>query len=173
MNKKGFTLVELLVVVLIIGILAAIAVPQYQKAVAKSRYSELMLLTKHIKNEQEVFYLQNGRYADNCEELGTETPSGTYLSNGRFYFYGDGTQYIACNHGAEKDRTAAITNRFGGTVSYEQRFSHRYGCRIAYYATQTATAAIQNVIKSYCGDQLYEEDTFISCGFGCPEVEEE
>ena len=63
-NNKAFTLIELLVVVLIIGILTAAAVPQYNKAVLKSRYTQLLTSVDSIAKAQEVYYLQNGKYGD-------------------------------------------------------------------------------------------------------------
>ena len=63
MNNKAFTLIELLIAVLIIGILAAIAVPKYREAVEKSIMQEAITNLKSISQAQDIFYLQNGRYA--------------------------------------------------------------------------------------------------------------
>lgn len=66
---KGFTLIELLVVVLIIGILSSVALPQYQKAVEKSRLGSLMPTLKALRDAEAHYYLANGNYTENIQDL--------------------------------------------------------------------------------------------------------
>ena len=67
--KKGFTLIEMLVVVLIIGILAGIALPQYQSAVRKARVVEAKLALRAIGDAAYRWYLQNDNGFDSLEDL--------------------------------------------------------------------------------------------------------
>ncbi len=67
---------ELLVVVLIIGILAAVAVPQYQRAVRRSRFVEAISISRDVMQQQQLFKMANGTYAADFEELGFQPPVG-------------------------------------------------------------------------------------------------
>ncbi len=78
--KKAFTLIELLVVVLIIGILSAIALPQYRKAVMKARFVQLKTMAVALANAQEAYYLANGKYSARFDELDINTPAYTQSS---------------------------------------------------------------------------------------------
>lgn len=75
-NNHGFTLLELLVVVLIIGVLAAIALPQYRKAVGKAELAQVISATKAIQNAEERFYLTNGVYTTTLDLLDTKLRNG-------------------------------------------------------------------------------------------------
>ena len=69
MKNRAFTLIELLVVVLILGILVAIALPQYQVAVAKADVAKVISLVKVIAEQQRAYHLAHSRFTDNLEDL--------------------------------------------------------------------------------------------------------
>ena len=62
--QAGFTLIELMIVVAIIGILAAIAIPQYQNYVARAQASEALSLSSGIKVAIAEYYNTTGDFVD-------------------------------------------------------------------------------------------------------------
>ena len=74
MKNKAFTLVELLVAILIIGILATIALTQYKRADLKSKYIDMKNSLYTIANAEERYLLLNGKYTDNRDNLDINFP---------------------------------------------------------------------------------------------------
>lgn len=77
---RGFTLIELMVAVVIIGILAAIAYPNYRDFVTRSKRNEAKAALLQIATNQERWYLNNNQYTLNLAEVGVNaiTDSGSY-----------------------------------------------------------------------------------------------
>ncbi len=74
LGKSGFTLIELLVVVIIIAVLAAVALPQYQRAVNKSRFHALMPLAHAVYTGNEMYFLTEGHYSSDIHALDLKGP---------------------------------------------------------------------------------------------------
>jgi len=127
-KQNGFSLVELMIVIVIIGVLAAIAVPIYTSNVQKAKMSEADASLGTIRTQARIYYGQNGAYptvavaadvvgaAWNDIKAGELT--GKYFSDASYtYLSGDGVSYtISCAKGLilDTDRTINQGGDFGG-----------------------------------------------------------
>lgn len=86
-SVASFTLIELMVVVAIIGILSAVAVPQYSKFQAKARQSEAKVQLGGALTAERTFFAEAGSYIGCLSQIGY-TPAVDYTQPGRFYAVG-------------------------------------------------------------------------------------
>nr|WP_101112872.1 pilin [Neisseria meningitidis] len=81
--QKGFTLIELMIVIAIVGILAAVALPAYQDYTARAQVSEAILLAEGQKSAVTEYYLNHGEWPANNSSAGVATSTdikGKYVA---------------------------------------------------------------------------------------------
>ncbi|ENX3890059.1 pilin, partial [Neisseria gonorrhoeae] len=82
--QKGFTLIELMIVIAIVGILAAVALPAYQDYTARAQVSEAILLAEGQKSAVTEYYLNNGEWPKDNTSAGVASPAdikGKYVES--------------------------------------------------------------------------------------------
>jgi prepilin-type N-terminal cleavage/methylation domain-containing protein len=81
-NRKGFTLVELAVVIVIIGVLAAFGVPRFLKSVERSKASEAFSYLAAVRSAEERSQAKNGTYCDTIADLDIQFSTPKYFTVG-------------------------------------------------------------------------------------------
>ncbi|ENS8332839.1 pilin [Neisseria gonorrhoeae] len=82
--QKGFTLIELMIVIAIVGILAAVALPAYQDYTARAQVSEAILLAEGQKSAVTEYYLNHGKWPENNTSAGVASATdikGKYVES--------------------------------------------------------------------------------------------
>ncbi len=151
-NKLGFTLIEMLVVVLIIGILASVALPQYQMAVTKAKVAAILPIMRAFKDALMEYKLQHGDYGNDTDGypdgdvLGVFWPSdwnkygngsacGNYLECSNDYWdciYNEGaTGSVGCGHDITVDRDSFSIIMYQPDEPEYENFRNKITC----YAT--------------------------------------
>jgi len=121
-RRPGFTLIELVISVVIIGILASIAVPRFMNVVEKGRTAEARNTLGAIRDAQEAYFLEYDRYTNSLAALGVTVPAACNTS----YYYrysivvgGGGTTFTA-----RARRCTAGGRPPNFNVAYTMRLTH-------------------------------------------------
>ncbi|WP_428897348.1 prepilin-type N-terminal cleavage/methylation domain-containing protein [Parelusimicrobium proximum] len=159
-RKKGFTLIEISVVVVIIAVLAALAVPAYQKSVEKSKNAEAVTILNKIKSEQSKrAAFNNGEYAGKFSELspviqGKKSDSAE-IATANFTYHLKGS-------GANAYAEAVPTGKYEYVVRTD-------GYESGNLCADGKDAGIVSSLYKGCEEVAVNACVSNPCGAGCPE----
>jgi len=111
-------LIELMTVVIIVGILAAIAVPLYRGNVKRSMAAEGAALLGSVRTAERVYYSEHGRYTDDKTQLGIDTTGNKYFKDYTVTLSGGGTGFTASTTGTGDATGITVTIDQDGNLTY-------------------------------------------------------
>lgn len=77
-KDKGFTLIEVLIVVIILGILATLAVPQFTRMISRARMAEAWAGLGAVRTAQSVYWMEHSNYAGVITDLDCDASAGDF-----------------------------------------------------------------------------------------------
>ncbi|MBE9158118.1 prepilin-type N-terminal cleavage/methylation domain-containing protein [Nodosilinea sp. LEGE 06152] len=122
-SQQGFTLIEMLVVVVILGVLASIALPSFLSQAARSKQAKALMYIGLVNRAQQGFFVENNRFATSTAELG-----------------------VVDNH-APPDYDVSVTAQAEGTAVADTLTAQPNGLAI----TETRATPINPALRGYAG----------------------
>ena len=126
--KKGFTLLELIIVIIVVGILASLGFGQYTQTIEKGRAAEARSILGSLRTLQAAYYLENGAYTATIADLGIANVPSSCTST-HYFSYACATTGTCtatrCQASGKSpqsstayNKTLTIDGTFGGTTGY-------------------------------------------------------
>ena len=151
-NRKGFTLVELLIVIVVIGILAAMMMLSSTEAVTSAKATKIISDMNQLKRAALAWYL------DNYQRINATKSDGFYVDGKKFHELLNGksaeiTKYISSTNVALNSKTANYSsnaqNEYGAQVGYYALYMGNGNtvCYVVYRISQNNTAAEETALK--------------------------
>jgi len=151
-NRAAFTLIELLVTVLIISILAGIALPQYFKAVEKSRAADALTTLKAVERAINTYILTNGTPTNVFDNLDI-TISGTQLAPNKIQGNNFTFDIRNINAGGRENTFEIVATRNDATANTVRHY-YIYRHYLGGFQCTAMSAAAKVVCEGITGKQL-------------------
>ena len=146
-SRKGFTLIEIIVVMVIIGILAAVAIPNYTNMIQQGAVKASQYNLETIYNAQKIYYFNNGQYCLTNSPASTACAASTGDNN-----CADNLTAIICNLGLN------ISDSFGS----------QYQCLIPPLTPNAIVCSSVNpTIPTYSANISITQPIILKGGTGC------
>ena len=112
-QSSGFTFIELLVIIMMIGVLAAIALPSFLSQAGKGKQSEARTYTGTLNKGQQAYYTEKRTFSNSIDDLGVGIRTASINYNYHVKIINSGTKAVAVGYSTTTTAGAALKNYIG------------------------------------------------------------